>query len=151
MRRTWFGAAALACALGGALVARSAACAAEDWVTVSTPSANVSFAIDRSSIKRTGPLVQFWEKMAYARPEGRDEASNKPIKEKKVQRLMDCGRRTQAVLFGAVYAEDGSFITSTTFEHPEKAMAAIPPGTIAEDELRFVCGTPHGTLFGIEY
>lgn len=134
-----------------ALLASKAAFAAEEWVTVSSPSANVSFAIDKSSIKRTGHQARFWEKMTYTKPETRDEASAKLIKEKKVERLMDCEERTQAVLFGSLYAEDGSFITSTTFEHPEKTMTAIPPGSIAEGELRFVCGTPRGTLFGIDY
>jgi len=124
--------------------------AAEAWVTVSSPSPNISFAIDRNSVERTGQLARFWERMIYATPEIRDEASARLIKEKKVQRLMDCEKLTQAVLFGSLYADDGSFITSTAFDHPEKSMMAIPPGSIAEKELKFVCGTPRGTLFGID-
>lgn len=137
-------------ALACALLASHAVFAAEEWLTISSPSANITFAIDKGSVERTGHLARFWEKMTYAKPEARDEASAKMIKEKRVQRLMNCEERTQAVMFGALYAEDGSFITSTTFDQPQKAMTAIPPGSIAEEELNFVCGPPRGTLFGID-
>lgn len=129
----------------------AAATPAEDWQIVDTTPDNIAFAIDRNSIERTGRLVRFWEKMTYASPVARDEASGKLIKVKKVQRLMDCEARSQAVIFGAIYAEDGSFLTSSSFEHPEKDMRPIPPGSVAEEELKRVCGLPHGTLFGVDF
>jgi hypothetical protein len=137
----------------GALVmglhASPPASAAEDWQDIDSTPDGIGFAIDKSSIERTGQRVRFWEKMSYASPRVRDEASGKLIGQKRVQRLMDCEARTQAVLFGAVYAADGSFLTSSAFDQPEKAMQAIPAGSIAEEELKRVCGLPRGILFGI--
>lgn len=140
---------ALALALAG--ISSTPLAAAEHWVTVAAASDNIRFAIDRDSIERDGQRVRFLERMIYLRPEVRDEASARRIKEKRVGRLMDCDKRTQAVLFGSTHADDGSFITSTTFERPEGTMTDIPSGSVAEAELNFVCGTPRGTLFGIDY
>jgi hypothetical protein len=129
----------------------SSAYAAEDWLTISTNSPNISFSIDKSSVERTGESVQFWEKMIFSKPEVEDEGSGKMIKEKRVQRLMHCQDRTQAVIYGSIYGEDGSFITSTSFEAVQRAMVAIPPGTVAEQEFRLVCAKPSGTFFGINF
>jgi hypothetical protein len=133
------------------VVGASSASAAEDWLTISTNSPNISFFIDKSSVERTGDMVQFWEKMIFAKPDVKDEGSGKMIKEKRVQRVMDCQAHTQGVVYGAIYGEDGSFITSTSFEGAQRAMTAIPPGTVAEQEFRMVCAKPSGTFFGVDF
>jgi hypothetical protein len=127
------------------------ALAAEDWQTIATNSPNITFSIDKGSIERKGNLVYFWEKMIFAKPELKDAASGRQIKEKRVQRVMNCDDHTQGVVFGAMYAENGTFITSTSFDDPQKAMTAIPPNTVAEEELKLVCPPPSGKLYGVDY
>jgi hypothetical protein len=123
----------------------------EVWLPISTSAPNITFMVDRTSLERTGALVQFREKMVYAKPEVRDEASGQLIKEKRVQRVMDCDERTQGVLSGAIYAEGGTFIVANSFDDALKTMVKIPPGSVAEEEFRLVCGPPRGTLFGVDF
>ncbi len=125
--------------------------AAEDWLIIPANSPDISFAIDKSSVERSGESVQFWEKMLFSKPEVKDEGSGKMIKEKRVQRVMHCQERTQGVVYGAIYGDDGSFITSTSFDGAQRAMTAIPPGTVAEQEFRLVCAKPSGTFFGVDF
>jgi hypothetical protein len=127
------------------------ALAAEDWLPIPTNSPNIAFAIDKASVERSDAVATFWERMVFTKPETRDEGSGKMIKEKRVQRLMQCEERTQAVIYGAIYAEDGSFITSTSFDAAHREMTAIPPGTIAEVEFKAVCAKPSGTFFGVDF
>ena len=96
-------------------------------------------AIDQGSIERQGEIVRFWEKLVYIQPKVVDEASGKWVKEKKVHRLMHCAERTQGVISGATYTENGRFISSVSFDAPQSAMSAIPPGTLAAAELELVC------------
>lgn len=133
------------------LFAAPSVLAAEDWLTIPTNSPNISFAIDKSSVERSGESVQFWEKMLFSKPEVKDEGSGKMIKEKRVQRVMHCQERTQGVVYGATYGEDGVFITSTSFDGAQRAMVAIPPGTVAEQEFRLLCAKPSGTFFGVDF
>lgn len=145
-----FQGAVTAAALVLALGATDSASAAEEWFAISSNAPNVTFFVDMASIERTGKLARFWEKLVFAKPDARDAASGKLIREKKVQRLVDCDEARQAVIYGSLYAEDGGFITSTTFDRPQDAMTAIPPGSVAARELDLVCKARHGTLFGID-
>lgn len=129
----------------------ASAFAAEDWLTISTNASNISFAIDKASIERTGSTVQFWEKMVFSKPDLKDEGSGKLIKEKRVQRMMHCQNHRQAVIYGAIYGEDGSFITSTSFDEEHRELIGIPPGTVAEAEFNLLCAKPSGTFFGVDF
>lgn len=122
------------------LLAAGPAKAAPDWVVLPTASADVSFAVDLASLRRTGSRVSFWERLRYLKPEQTDAVSGKPIKEKRVHRVMDCAKRSQGFVYGAVYAEDGSFIESTSQDRARLKLTPIPPGTLAEQELQLVCG-----------
>ena len=113
--------------------------ATEAWLTIPNSDPNIMFAIDKDSIERQGELVQFWEKLVFIQPKIVDEASGKWVKEKKVHRLMHCADRTQGVISGATYSENGRFISSVSFDAPQSEMSAIPPGTLAAAELKLVC------------
>ena len=146
MHRTGF---LLLCAL---IVAWSmGARAAEDWFPIPSTSSNISFFLDKSRIERNGDWVQFSERMVFEKPEVRDEGSGTLIKEKRVQRLMHCGERIQVVVQGAIYGENGSFITSTSFDEGHRQKVEIPPDTIAEAEFNLLCPKPAGTFFGIDF
>jgi hypothetical protein len=127
------------------------ALAAEDWQTITTNAPNISFLVDKGSLERKGSLVYFRERMTFAKPEVKEEVSGRLIKEKRVQRVMNCVERTQGIVYGAIYAEGGAFITSTSFDDALKTMTAIPGGTVAEEELRLVCPPPSGKLYGVDF
>ena len=115
------------------------ALATEAWLTIPNSDPNIMFEIDKDSIERQGELVQFWEKLVFIQPKIVDEASGKWVKEKKVHRLMHCADRTQGVISGATYSENGRFISSVSFDAPQSEMSAIPPRTLAAAELKLVC------------
>jgi hypothetical protein len=117
----------------------TAACAAEEWITIPNSDPNITFSFDKASIARRGNLVRVWEKMVYTQPQIKDEASGKMIKEKKVHRLMNCDDYTQGVIYGATYTENGRFISSVSYDEPQAQMSAVPFGTLAAEELRIVC------------
>ena len=125
--------------LAALLCITHSALATEAWLTIPNSDSNIMFAIDQGSIERQGEIVRFWEKLVYIRPKVVDEASGKWVKEKKVHRLMHCAERTQGVISGATYTENGRFISSVSFDAPQSEMSAIPPGTLAAAELELVC------------
>lgn len=125
--------------------------AAEDWLPITSSSPNIAFFVDKSSIERKGEWVQFSERMVYEKPAVKDEGSGTMIKEKRVQRLMHCRDRVQMVAYGALYGENGSFITSTSFDEGHREKVEIPPDTIAEAEFNMLCPRPAGTFFGVEF
>ena len=125
--------------LAALLCITHSALATEAWLTIPNSDSNIMFAIDQGSIERQGEIVRFWEKLVYIRPKVVDEASGKWVKEKKVHRLMHCAERTQGVISGATYTENGRFISSVSFDEPQSQMSAIPPGTLAAAELKLVC------------
>ena len=125
--------------LAALLCITHSALATEAWLTIPNSDPNIMFEIDKDSIERQGELVQFWEKLVFIQPKIVDEASGKWVKEKKVHRLMHCADRTQGVISGATYSENGRFISSVSFDAPQSEMSAIPPGTLAAAELELVC------------
>lgn len=125
--------------LAALLCVTHTALATESWLTIPNSDPNITFSIDQGSIERQGEIVQFWEKLVFIQPKIVDEASGKLVKEKKVHRLMHCADATQGVISGATYAENGRFISSVSFDTPQAQMSAIPPGTLAAEELRRVC------------
>lgn len=122
-----------------ALASLSPAHAEEEWLTIPTASDNITFSIDKVHLKRSGKVVKFWEKIVYAQPEARDETSGKMIKEKKMHRIMNCAKRTQGLIHGATYGEQGDFITSLSLDENKTTMTAIPHNTVAETEFEIVC------------
>lgn len=114
--------------------------AVEEWVTIPTNASDVTFSIDKGSIQRKKNTVRFWEKITYDQPDVVDPASGKLVKEKKVHRIMNCAKKTQGLIYGATYADNGKFITSVSYEESKIKMIAIPPGTLAAEELTLVCG-----------
>lgn len=115
--------------------------AQEAWVVIPNLDPNITFAIDKNSVVRRGDLVSAWEKLVYTQARQKDEASGKPIKEKKVHRLMHCTDATQGVISGATYTENGRFISSVTYDAGQIEMTPIPPGTLAAEELQLLCLT----------
>jgi hypothetical protein len=117
--------------------------AAEDWLVIPTGSPNITFAIDKGSLERNGNRVKFWEKLTYTKPEFIDEASGLLVKEKRVHRIMHCTNKTQGLLHGITYGEQGRFITSMSVDESKLSMSAIPPNTVAEREHALVCEAAH--------
>lgn len=121
------------------LFAANASSAQEAWFVLPNQDPNITFAIDKRSIVRRGELVSVWEKLIYTQAQLKDEASGKPIKEKRVHRLMHCTDATQGVISGATYTEHGRFISSVTYDAGQIEMMPIPPGTLAAEELQLLC------------
>ena len=121
------------------LFAANAVSAQEAWVVLPNQDPNITFAIDKRSVVRRGELVSVWERLVYTQAQQKDEASGKPIKEKKVHRLMHCADATQGVISGATYTENGRFISSVTYDPGQVEMMPIPPGTLAAEELQLLC------------
>lgn len=113
--------------------------AAEEWLTVPTASDNITFSIDKVHLKRSGKVVKFWEKIVYTQPTVTDEISGKMIKEKKMHRIMNCANRTQGLLHGVTYGEQGDFITSLSLDEDKASMTVIPDKTVAATEFKIVC------------
>ena len=127
-----------------ALAAYSPAHAAEEWLNVPTASDNITFSIDKVHLKRSGKVVKFWEKIVYTQPTAKDETSGKMIKEKKIHRIMNCEERTQGLLHGVTYGEQGNFITSLSLDEDKTSMTAIPDNTVAATEFEIVCANIPG-------
>jgi hypothetical protein len=125
---------------------------AEDWHVFTSNGANISLAIDKASVIRQGATVKFWERVEFEKPEQQDEVSGRMIKFKRIHRVMDCSARTQGVLRGSLFAENGKLIEASISEPASVQMSSIPPGTLAEQELDLACaktpaaGRPPGTI-----
>lgn len=122
-----------------ALTAYNPAYAEEEWQTIPTSSDNITFSIDKVHLERSGKIVKFWEKIVYTQPMVKDEISGKMVKEKKMHRIMNCADRTQGLLRGVTYGEQGNFITSLSLDEDKTSMTAIPDNTVAATELEIVC------------
>jgi hypothetical protein len=118
--------------------------AAESWRAFGTSSNNVLFSVDETSLTRDGDTVQFLERLVYVNPERHDELSRKWVKEKRVQRVMNCAERTQGHLRGTLLADDGRLIESVSTEPAYVEMTAVPAGTVAADELAWACAARAG-------
>lgn len=112
---------------------------AERWVKIPTTTANVEFMIEMDAIERAGNIVKFREKLVFLQPEKLDPYSGKQIKEKKVVRLINCQSRTQGVKSGGVFDPKGKLIEWVMVEDNQIEWFAVPPGTVAERELKLVC------------
>jgi hypothetical protein len=122
-----------------ALTAATAAQGAADWVTIKANDQNVTFYVDRASVKTEGALVTFWESMVFAKPSRKDDVSGKLIKEKRVYRVMHCINRTQGFRYGATYGENGKLIEALTVDEAHVEMAPVASGSVADGELNLVC------------
>ncbi len=121
--------------------------AAEDWLVIPTAAPYITFSIDKNTVERNGNMVKFREKLTYAKPEKRDEISGHLIAEKRMHRVMNCAEKTTGLLHGAMYNENGRFITSTSIDEEKIVMTEIPPNTTAAGEFSIICGaveTPDG-------
>ncbi len=121
------------------ILAMSVVAHAQDWTTIQTAAPNIQFAINLNSAEREDDLVIFKERLTYTNSDKIDPASGMAIKEKLVKRVMDCARRTQGMLSGAMRSDTGSLIEMVTVDRAQMVMAPIPPGTLAEQELEMVC------------
>jgi hypothetical protein len=123
-----------------AVLALPCGAAAQDWVALPAEQPNVLFAVDLASIKRDGHRVTVQERLTYDNANQFDPASGKRIKEKRVLRVLDCKDKKQGMLSGSMLSDTGSLIEMLSFDQANLEMTPIPPGTLAEEELRLVCG-----------
>lgn len=117
----------------------AAPAAAENWVNIPTAWTNATFSVDLESVERNGSKVTFWEKLVYVKPEQKDPASGRMIKEKLVRRIVDCANRTMGYTRGVVLAEQGRTIQAVSVDEARVQMQAIPAGSSANRELTLVC------------
>jgi hypothetical protein len=113
---------------------------AESWRAFGVTSPNVLFSVDEASLKRDGNKVYFVERIVYVVPEQRDQASDKWIKEKRVQRVMDCVEATQGYLQGSILGEDGRLIEAQNVAAENMKMTPLRANSVAADELAWACG-----------
>lgn len=121
------------------LSASTVALAAESWRAMATSTTNVLFSVDEASLEREGDVVKFWERLVYVMPVRRDEVSGRMVKEKRVQRLMNCALKTQGYLYGSLIGEDGRRIEANSVPPGAVKMTPIPPNTLAAEELAWAC------------
>ena len=113
--------------------------AAENWVSIPTAWTNAAFSVDLDSVARNGSKVTFWEKLVYAKPDQKDPASGRMIKEKLVRRILDCANRTMGYTRGVVLAEQGRTIQAVSIDETRVQMQSIPAISSANRELALVC------------
>jgi hypothetical protein len=111
-------------------------------VNIPTAWSNTTFSVDTDSIERNGSKVTFWEKLVYAKPDQKDPASGRMIKEKRVRRILDCASRTLGYTRGVVLAEKDRTIQSVSLDEAHVQMQAIPAASAANRELMLACPPP---------
>lgn len=128
MLRTWFG---ICLALWATPVL--------PWLIIETNDPNILFEVDEKSIVKRGSSVMFSERLSYLNSRPTDLTSGKTIHRKIIYRIMNCIKRTQGLLQGAVYGENDSLIESIHILETKVQMQAIPKGSLAEAEADLVC------------
>lgn len=116
-----------------------AAHAAENWIQVPGVKPGVRFEVDAESVIGRGGRVEFWERVEYANPSIKDEASLRLIKVKKVLRVMDCEARTQGFREAMAFSTDARLIEHVMLGGAGISMSPVPPGTIAAWQLDWAC------------
>lgn len=113
--------------------------AAENWIQVPGVKPGVRFEVDAESVIARGGRVEFWERVEYAKPSIKDEASLRLIKVKKVLRVMDCAARTQGFREAMAFSTDARLIEHVMLGGAGISMSPVPPGTIAAWQLDWAC------------
>lgn len=108
-------------------------------MNIPTAWSNATFAVDMDSIERNGSKVTFWERLVYLKPDQKDPASGRMIKEKLVRRVLDCASRTLGYTRGVVLAEKGRTIQLISVDEAHMQMQAIPAENAANRELTLAC------------
>lgn len=109
------------------------------WLIIETNDPNILFEVDEKSIVKRGSSVIFSERLSYVNSRPTDLASGKTIHRKIVYRIMNCTKKTQGLLQGAVYGENDSLIESIRILETKVQMQPIPKGSLAEAEVDLVC------------
>lgn len=109
------------------------------WLTIETNDPNILFEVDEKSLVKRGSSVTFSERLSYLNSQPTDLTSGKTIHRKIIYRVMNCTKRTQGLLQGAVYGENDSLIESIRILETKVQMQPIPKGSLAEAEADLVC------------
>jgi len=125
--------------LAAVLVATTGSLSAgETWIELPAKP-GVRFEVDAESVIARDGRVEFWERVEYAKPTIKDEASLRMIKVKKVLRVMDCKARTQGFREAMAFSSDARLIEHVLLGGAGITMTPIPAGTIAERQLDWAC------------
>lgn len=111
----------------------------DGWLALPTNNPDVRFEVDKASIRRSGDIVRFQERVTYLKPLMTDPVSGKAVGQKTIDRVMNCKDETQGLTAGATYGLDGGFISAVTLNKDQVSMAPVPPGTIAAQEMELAC------------
>ena len=118
--------------------------AGESWIEVPGARPGVRFEVDAESVIARDNRVEFWERVEYANPTIKDEASLRMIKVKKVLRVMDCKERTQGLREAMAFSSDARLIEHVMLGGAGVRMSPVPDGTIAAWQLDWACKLANG-------
>jgi hypothetical protein len=124
---------AVCCALVATIP--SVASAQSSWIRIAEDASLTVWFLDVSSIKHAGNTVRFWTK--------HDHSKNRDVAHREDKKLwrMDCAADTVQLLSYTQYNANGGVVSSQTIpEYSSYTKVQIPPGTIAADIQRIVCG-----------
>ena len=92
--------------------------------------------VDVESIQVRGDTREFWDKFVYKTEQERE---GKKFIENRIYGRVNCSQQTRTYLIVVSYARDGKEVFRYAVS-PE--MVSVPPGSIGEVVLKFVCGPP---------
>ncbi|UQP02228.1 hypothetical protein L0Z36_10105 [Burkholderia multivorans] len=130
------------CALAALLVANAAVAA--DWRPIEGVWAQgARFAIDQSTISRTGKLTKVWVKASFDTPQHYHVGSEPRVYQSAIsQYVFDCRTRQASIVQSVTYDKadgDGVPVESTKYPNPTENMAEVVPGSIGAGLLQSVC------------
>ena len=120
--------------LAAAAITFAAPAQASRWIE-SASGKNATVFYDADTVQRSGSYLVAWEKWENKPNPTRKEAVNKAQKE------YDCAGRRSRLINSVNYREDGTVISSFTWEPYEQTWTAATPDSIGEAMLEAVCGS----------
>jgi hypothetical protein len=108
---------------------------ASNWVLVDKNSGGTTFFIDTQSIQRSGDSVTFWEKA------NRLSRSNNGDLSSKINLTINCRTRELISRYFIFYDDinNQGKITSSFAALASEKWEPIPPDSVSEEEMKFVC------------
>jgi hypothetical protein len=132
----------IACVLAALWVANVAVAA--DWLPIDGIWAKgASFAIDQSTVARTGKLTKVWVKASFDTPQRYRSGNEWHVYQSAIsQYVFDCRTRQAAIVQSVTYDKadgDGTPVDSTKYPNPIANLTEVVPGSIGAGLLLAVC------------
>ena len=114
---------------------------ASDWVQVGVDNSGNSWSVDRASIVREESGVFAWKRIELAVPNPYPP-SGELVSVTTYLEITRCAKRTAGVKASRLLAADGSIIASHEAPIERVEWRSIPPDSILEAIMQFVCNPP---------